>query len=202
MRKCRNRFLLIAQGFRLTVVVLVFLVLLVLLVLLCLLPIACGGSSGSAVDQGKGGVLAAGGTAGTGGVSADLFPSCESVADFILDCVRKEVAFKATAGLHHPLRSIKPLTYAADAPAGVMHGFLNVFVAAILAEIGIGRQRLLEVLRCEDAREFQFTGAGLSWRDLAASTEEIAEARELFAISFGSCWFEEPVSDLKQLGLL
>ena len=40
------------------------------LVLLCLLPIACVGSSRSAVDQGKGGVLAAGGTAGTGGVSA------------------------------------------------------------------------------------------------------------------------------------
>jgi hypothetical protein len=32
--------------------------------------------------------------------------------------------------------------------------------------------------------------------------DEIAEARERFAHSFGSCSFEEPLADLRALGLL
>ena len=49
------------------------------------------------------------------------------------DARAPRVAFKATAGLHHPVRAEHPLTYAADAPAPTMHGFLNVFVAAAAA---------------------------------------------------------------------
>ena len=69
----------------------------------------------------------------TGGVVQDAFPSVEQVAGFILRCAELGVPFKATAGLHHPLRCVHPFTYAADSPAGVMHGFLNLFTAAALA---------------------------------------------------------------------
>ena len=37
---------------------------------------------------------------------------------------------RSPLGLHHPVRGEYPLTYAPDAPRGVMHGFLNVFLAA------------------------------------------------------------------------
>jgi len=35
------------------------------------------------------------------------------------------VPFKATAGLHHPLRCIHPLTHEPNSPAAAMHGFLT-----------------------------------------------------------------------------
>ena len=70
----------------------------------------------------------------TGGVTPDAFPSAETIAQFIRECRDHRVAFKATAGLHHPLRCVKPLTYEPDAPTGTMHGFLNVFIAAAMPD--------------------------------------------------------------------
>src|SRR4051812_20268490 len=70
----------------------------------------------------------------TGGIKPDAIPSSETVARFIMECAKHEVPFKATAGLHHPARCVKPLTYEPDAPTGIMHGFLNVFMAAIAAK--------------------------------------------------------------------
>ena len=46
----------------------------------------------------------------TGGITADAFPSAHAVAEFMRACKAADVAFKATAGLHHPLRCVKPLT--------------------------------------------------------------------------------------------
>ena len=44
-------------------------------------------------------------------------------------CLEAEVPFKATAGLHHPLRADYPLSYETNAPH-VMFGYLNLFLAA------------------------------------------------------------------------
>ncbi|HET8796166.1 MAG TPA: hypothetical protein VFO89_00655, partial [Thermoanaerobaculia bacterium] len=70
----------------------------------------------------------------TGGVTADAFPSPQTIARFLRACRERGVAFKATAGLHHPLRCVRPLTYEPDAPTGTMHGFLNVFLAAAMLD--------------------------------------------------------------------
>ncbi len=48
----------------------------------------------------------------------------------------KRVAFKATAGLHHPLRGDYALTYATDSARGTMYGFLNLFLASVLLQRG------------------------------------------------------------------
>lgn len=138
----------------------------------------------------------------TGGIKAEMFPSAETIAGFIFDCLEENVAFKATAGLHHPVRCVRTLTYEADAPKAMMHGYLNVFAAVILAKGGAERDRVAEVIGCEDADEFHFSDNGLSWRGLRASAAQIKDVRERFAISFGSCSFEEPISDLQQLNLL
>lgn len=131
----------------------------------------------------------------TGGVTADAFPDAEQVARFLAYCMRRRLPFKATAGLHHPLRCVRPLTYERDAPRGTMHGFLNVFLAAALPE------RAAEILLDDDARAFAFDDNGAVWRGTRIPNAELAAMREC-AISFGSCSFEEPIDDLKELGWL
>src|ERR1035438_4098126 len=57
-----------------------------------------------------------------GGETADKFPAPESVIEFMRLCAAANVPFKATAGMHHPLRSLHRFTYQAESPSGVMHG--------------------------------------------------------------------------------
>jgi len=132
----------------------------------------------------------------TGGVTNDAFPPAARIAHFINRCAERGVPFKATAGLHHPIRCVKPLTYEPDAPTGTMHGFVNVFMAAALPQYA-------ETIVMEaDARAFEFGDDAASWRGHSVTTEAIARVRSEFAISFGSCSFEEPIADLKELGWL
>jgi hypothetical protein len=131
-----------------------------------------------------------------GGVNAAAFPSCEQVAFVIAACRDAKVPLKFTAGLHHPVRHFN---------AGVqthMHGFLNVFVAGVLAHArGLSEEQLRPILGEEDAKEFAFDDAGLRWKDWQATTDEIAAARRIVT-SFGSCRFDEPRNDLRALGWL
>ncbi len=132
----------------------------------------------------------------TGGITANAFPAIGSIAEFLRACKAKGVAFKATAGLHHPLRCVKPLTYEPNAATGTMHGFLNVFLAAALLD------HAEDVLAETDARAFAFDDDGVTWRDRRVTTAELMTMRRTFATSFGSCSFEEPINDLRELNLL
>ena len=138
----------------------------------------------------------------TGGESPDKFPSPASVVDFIRLCAASEVPFKATAGLHHPLRSIHRLTYQSDSPSGMMHGFLNVFLAAAFLRAGMEPALAVQLLEQSSTAAVQFEGDGVRWRERRLSLDEIAAARKDFSISFGSCSFTEPIDDLQSLGLL
>lgn len=131
----------------------------------------------------------------TGGVTVDAFPPIGNVAAFLRACKAKGIAFKATAGLHHPLRCVNALTYEPNAPVGTMHGFLNVFLAAAMLD------HAEAILGERDPQAFAFDDEGASWRNHRVSTDEL-EAMRRFATSFGSCSFEEPVADLKELGWL
>jgi hypothetical protein len=135
----------------------------------------------------------------TGGVTRDAIPSVDSVAAYILGCAELRLPFKATAGLHHPFRAEHGLTYEPDAHSAIMHGFINVFLAAAFA--WHGEHEIQPILAETNASAFQFDDRA-HWRDLALSSDEIAESRREFAHSFGSCSFEEPVEDLRTLGWL
>jgi hypothetical protein len=138
----------------------------------------------------------------TGGVTRDAFPSAEDVARFLARCVEHKVPFKATAGLHHPMRGEYALTYAPDAERGVMYGFLNVFLAAVLLRAGHTEEELLPLLEERDVSAFTVTPAAISWRGMRADAATIQQVRSQFAGSFGSCSFEEPVQDLASLSFL
>lgn len=137
----------------------------------------------------------------TGGLTPDAIPSSEDLAEFLQNAAARRLPFKATAGLHHPIRSHRPLTYAADSPRAVMHGFVNVFAAAAFASHGMERTALVDVLNETNPAAFDF-GEAMLWRGHRLFTAQIAEARRGFAHSFGSCSFEEPISGLTELGWL
>jgi hypothetical protein len=138
----------------------------------------------------------------TGGLIPQAIPSSEWLAEYIHQAARRPNAFKATAGLHHPIRAERALTYAADSPRAVMHGFLNVFVAGCFAWHGADYLQLLAIVTEADPRAFEFVDSELRWRGNRVTTPQIISARRDFAHSFGSCSFEEPIADLRQLDLL
>jgi len=139
----------------------------------------------------------------TGGVTESAFPKNEQIIRFIKTCLAAKVPFKATAGLHHPLRSIKPLTYEIDAATGVMNGFLNVFLAAGFLRQGCQEKFVDELLEDKQAENFAFNADGVFWRQkYFISTAELKNLREKNIISFGSCSFEEPIADLQEIGIL
>jgi hypothetical protein len=124
------------------------------------------------------------------------------VIEFIRLCVAARVPFKATAGLHHPIRSRHPFTYQPGSPVGVMHGFLNLFLAAAFLRAGKEPAIAVELLKEEYAQAFHFDSEGLLWREHRVSLRDLAAARQGFSISFGSCSFAEPIEDLQSLHLL
>jgi hypothetical protein len=146
----------------------------------------------------------------TGGIKSELIPPVEQVARFITSCAAHRVPFKATAGLHHPLRSSFPLTYEANAPCGVMHGYLNVFLAATVAwhhrVAATELEPLLDFSRpaghSAQGMGLQLESENISIGRWTLSANMIATARQAFAVAFGSCSFTEPINELIELGML
>jgi hypothetical protein len=110
-------------------------------------------------------------------------PSVPGLAEFVQACRRLELPFKATAGLHQPLRHDDE------------HGFLNLLAAAVFGD----EEAALED---EDPDAFSVTGDAFTWRDRSAGADDIARVRRELFVSFGSCSAREPIDGLAGLGLL
>lgn len=109
-----------------------------------------------------------------------IVPSSEQVALVLVACREAGVVMKATAGLHHPLRSEG------------RHGFLNLLCAAAHAHCRQADARSVErILDAEVLAELPFDELG---------AEEASEARARLFKGFGSCSWREPVEDLRALG--
>jgi hypothetical protein len=130
-----------------------------------------------------------------GGVSAEAFPSVDRVADFIAGAHTSGVPFKATAGLHHPVRHRDPAT------GFMMHGFLNILAAAALAG-RVQTDTLKFVIAEEDPSAFGFEDDSFVWRDQRVSVDELHDVRQRGFVAYGSCSFAEPIEDLQALGIL
>lgn len=139
----------------------------------------------------------------TGGVKPEDFPRSRDIIRFVRTCLAGNVPFKATAGLHHPIRCYRPLTYAEGGPSGTMHGFLNMFLMTGFARESYKADVLEELMEEEFGEVFQFDEQGVTWRgENFLSNWQLERLRRLGIHSFGSCSFEEPVEDLRALGLL
>jgi hypothetical protein len=140
----------------------------------------------------------------TGGEVASAIPEESRVLEFLRIASERRLAFKATAGLHHPLRGIQRLTYKPDSPTGVMHGFLNVFCAAVLLWHELDRRQEAAWMLGERDADAITMEETMTWHNsgVMLTAEQIKNARKQFCIAFGSCSFTEPIEDLRKLGWL
>lgn len=131
-----------------------------------------------------------------GGLTAAAFPASEQIAFALVACRDAGIPFKATAGLHHPIRKYR------DEVNTKMHGFLNVFGAGVLARAcKLSEKQVLAIIEDEDPKSFVFDDTSFRWKEHRATVDQITAARQLVT-SFGSCSFDEPREDLRALGLL
>ncbi len=138
----------------------------------------------------------------TGGITEGLIPLSSEVARFLATCVHEEVPMKATAGLHHPLRAEQKLTYSPDSRSAVMHGFLNVFLAAALLQEGATAADATDLLEEQDIYNIAFSETSIRWRSWELSIERLADLRKTLLVGFGSCSFDDPLEDMAALNLV
>ena len=139
----------------------------------------------------------------TGGITPEAFPQTKDIIRFVRVCLAANVLFKATAGLHHPIRCFRPLTYENNSPQATMHGFLNLFLMTGFAREGYRPSLLNEIMEEEFEEVFRFEDQTVTWRDdFSLNLWQIERLRSHGIQSFGSCSFEEPVADLRKLGVL
>jgi len=126
-----------------------------------------------------------------GGATPDMYPSPGELAVFITGCRDAGLRFKATAGLHHPIRD------------GIVHGFLNLLAASVLAHAGgAGARELVDVLLADEPGAFAFTDDAFRVAGREFGADEIAATRRELFLGFGCCSFSEPVEDLRKLWIL
>lgn len=81
------------------------------------------------------------------------------------------------------------------------HGFLNIFVASVLAYTqDLTLEETIEVIEDKSPENFTFKDDYLAWRELAAPTMEIKMLRMLSITSFNFINFTTPVDGLRELG--
>lgn len=138
----------------------------------------------------------------TGGTTPEAFPPTADLLRFLAGCVRAGVPFKATAGLHHPLRAEYRLTYEPTSSLALMFGFLNLFLATALLQAGVDQLSVHRVLEERSLAAFQLGDDMIGWRGHRLSLADLQRTREQGLVSFGSCSFTEPLQELQELQLL
>lgn len=132
-----------------------------------------------------------------GGPAPQPIPSAEQLAFVLCQCRDRGLAWKATAGLHHAWRHW-------EASRGQMApGFLLLFLAAVLAaSCRLTEEQVRTLLEKAQPEDFLCTAEELRWRQYRLAANQIRQARQRLAQSFGSCSFTEPVAELQALGWL
>ncbi len=110
-------------------------------------------------------------------------PSTGELAGFVRACRERGIAFKATAGLHHAVRTDDE------------HGLLNLLAAVVFGDED-------DALGEEEADAFRLGSDGFGWRGRVATGDEIVRARRERLRSIGSCSFFEPIAALEEIGSL
>jgi len=130
-----------------------------------------------------------------GGIVPEAFLSSEKIASALVNCKNSGIKLKFTAGLHHPISHFN------EQMGTKMHGFVNVFGAALLFYIdSINQKDLIQILDDENSDNFRFENSSFFWKNASLSAKAIGVLREEALLSYGSCSFDEPRDGLRSLG--
>jgi len=113
-------------------------------------------------------------------------PDTAVVAQFVRECVRLSLPFKATAGLHAAVRG-----WETDEHGRPHHGFVNLLLAVCAA---LTDDAVESALECTDATALADAVRG--------TPDELASDARALLHSYGSCDTVRPVTDLSRMGLL
>lgn len=125
-----------------------------------------------------------------GGTTPEAFPTVDAVTSFIWEAAGTSVPFKATAGLHQPIRHHDP-----DLDVW-RHGFVNILLASVACDAGESRSTVEKIVAETDPDAFAFGTMAASWRDVSLPGAAIARSRRSGFTAFGSCDVEEPLNEL------
>jgi hypothetical protein len=133
------------------------------------------------------------------GVPSDLHvPKLSDLAAILLACAVRGIPLKLTQGLQHPFTAASP-------GGGYRHfGLINVLCAALIASSSRRRSQtqLLELLQGDISKLVKFGPTTLTYGSEEFSVVQIKKARTRLLVSVGSFDFEEPRSELQELGYL
>lgn len=123
-------------------------------------------------------------------------PSAVALADAIAAAAAEGVRCKATAGLHHPFR------HRDEGSGELAHGFLNLLAAAAAAMAGADQATVLDALEDQRPGSFQLSGERFGWGSWTVTAAGARRLRTEILTSIGTCSFDEPVDDLRALGIV
>lgn len=131
-----------------------------------------------------------------GGLTKDDFPTVDEVTEFLWAASFADVAFKATAGLHQPIR------HRDQTIGGWRHGFVNLLIGSVAADAGQPRSVVREIVAESDPTAFSITPVAASWKDVVLPGSAIRRSRLRGLVAFGSCDIDEPKEALAGLSFL
>jgi hypothetical protein len=134
-----------------------------------------------------------------GGMTAEAFPSPRATAGMLQALADRHLMFKATAGLHHPLRSIRPFEDSLDSAVGTMHGFVNLCCAAATIHLGGDAIDAALILEETDQHAWQISPEAIAWREFRWSALQMEDVRREFFCSIGSCSFTQPFKEMETM---
>jgi hypothetical protein len=133
----------------------------------------------------------------TGGLAPDAFPPPASLVAFIESARDAGVPFKATAGLHHAMRGVYPLSHEIGAQSATMYGFVNLMLATAAVGERLPPATAAALLTRTDHAALVFDER-VRWGDVEFSADAIRRMREGQCVSFGSCSFREPADEYRR----
>jgi hypothetical protein len=128
----------------------------------------------------------------TGGTEAAAVPTSERLTCFLMACQAANVYWKATAGLHNPVRCFDP------ALGVLVHGFINLLMASVLAKaLALTKSQVQELIEDQDPQSFAWLDDRVAWRNLSIPKGAALNGPMQ---SFGTCSVDEPMQHLRELG--
>jgi hypothetical protein len=130
----------------------------------------------------------------TGGTEPGAAPEAGALAHSLISFRERGLAFKATAGLHHPVRGRFPL--GAPGTTDILYGYLNLLLASALAWDRREEAVVCEALLESDPAAFGLGGSAFTWRGHSFGEPALRALRTEYFHGFGSCSFLEPIEEL------